>query len=435
MTPDGKGDVFYSGEETHIRALALDGKGNLLAGTEPNGLVLRIRSLAAPRKLPRQAPPARVAAAYVVYETSKREITALVPDAKGNLYVAAIGDKTRPPVTPALQPHRPHRRRNSRIQAGSQNGNITITVSAAPNAAPQPVVTTTALPSRPLASTSVYRIAADDSPEEIWTARDDLVYALGLSAAGKLAAGHRQSGRDHATRRRSCLLAAGQDRVRTSHGFRARAERKGLRGHRQSRKSLLAGTGARIRRHLRIANFRRAHLFALGTTDVGGARTRHSELGCRALRSQPAIHRRAGQQLEPWSGPTEIRRAAKRNAPAARFVQWKAVLHGGKHPAPEVSWVSLAYLPKNHGAAIDAIAMQNPGVRVAGFGATPATGTRAASGAVANASGAPAVERMRLSTSSARKRKLRASMCRRKDRHKRATRRCYGPPKTPMTTI
>ena len=91
VAPDGKGDVFYTGDETHIRSLALDGKGNLIAGTEPNGWVMRI-PLAGD-------PPAGAKAgersAYVLYETPKREITAILPDGSGNLYVAAIGEKQR----------------------------------------------------------------------------------------------------------------------------------------------------------------------------------------------------------------------------------------------------------------------------------------------------------------------------------------------------
>ncbi len=36
------------------------------------------------------------------------------------------------------------------------------------------------------------------------------------------------------------------------------------------------------------------------------------------------------------------------DCPPARFVQWKAILHGGgAGPAPELDWVSIAYLPKN----------------------------------------------------------------------------------------
>jgi hypothetical protein len=86
VTPDGKGDVFYTSDETHIRTLALDGKGNLLAGTEPNGWVMRI-PLAADKSGTRNA--------FVLYETPKREVTAIVPDGSGNLYVAAIGEKQR----------------------------------------------------------------------------------------------------------------------------------------------------------------------------------------------------------------------------------------------------------------------------------------------------------------------------------------------------
>src|ERR1700730_16292598 len=87
VAPDGKGQVFYGSEETHIRTLTLDSSGNLLAGTEPSGLVLRISKAGDPHR------------AFVLYETSKKEITALLRDSSGNLYVAAAGEKT--PPTPA----------------------------------------------------------------------------------------------------------------------------------------------------------------------------------------------------------------------------------------------------------------------------------------------------------------------------------------------
>ena len=41
-------------------------------------------------------------------------------------------------------------------------------------------------------------------------------------------------------------------------------------------------------------------------------------------------------------------------------------LDTGKGDAPNVSWVSLAYLPKNVAPVIDDIVVQDPGVRVAG---------------------------------------------------------------------
>ena len=95
--PGRQGTDFYSSEETHIRSLALDSNGNVLAGTEPSGLVLRIPKAANARR------------AFVLYETSKKEITALLQDASGNLYVAAVGEKT-PPIPGQPRPQRRKRR-------------------------------------------------------------------------------------------------------------------------------------------------------------------------------------------------------------------------------------------------------------------------------------------------------------------------------------
>ncbi len=94
--PDGKGKLFYQSDERHARSLALDAKGNLLVGTDPNGLILRIEVA---HKSGAALPD--TGASFVLYETSKKEVTALLTDASGNLYASAIGEKTRP-VTPGV---------------------------------------------------------------------------------------------------------------------------------------------------------------------------------------------------------------------------------------------------------------------------------------------------------------------------------------------
>jgi hypothetical protein len=68
------------------------------------------------------------------------------------------------------------------------------------------------------------------------------------------------------------------------------------------------------------------------------------------------------KEWSQWFGPYTSPDAPI-EAPAARFVQWKAVIHDGR-PGDGVDWVSVAYEPRNVAPVIDGIAMQDPGVRV-----------------------------------------------------------------------
>jgi hypothetical protein len=153
--PDGKGAVFYKSEEHHARSLAFDAKGRLLVGTEPSGLIERIEVV---HKGGAALPQAGTA--FVVYETEKKEVTALLTDASGNIYAAAVGEKARstPPIpqTPlisepvGLLPTEPR-------------------ITPEPPPAQMPI----SLPSFPSATggSEVYRIASDGSPEVLWKSR------------------------------------------------------------------------------------------------------------------------------------------------------------------------------------------------------------------------------------------------------------------------
>src|SRR5580658_3031643 len=95
VTPDGKSELFYSSDEAHIRVLAFDANKNLLAGTEPNGRVVRIsRSEDKSARKDKDSGPS-AADGFVLYETSKREVTALAVAPDGSIYVAAVGEKQR----------------------------------------------------------------------------------------------------------------------------------------------------------------------------------------------------------------------------------------------------------------------------------------------------------------------------------------------------
>jgi len=69
-----------------------------------------------------------------------------------------------------------------------------------------------------------------------------------------------------------------------------------------------------------------------------------------------------GKEWSKWFGPYS-KSGTSLEAPAARFVQWKAVIHDGRS-GDGIDWVSVAYLPKNVAPVIDGIAMQDSGVRL-----------------------------------------------------------------------
>ena len=349
VAPDGKGQVFYSSGETHIRSLALDAKGNVLAGTEPSGRVLRIAKGANPR-------------AFVLYETSKREITALLEDAAGNLYVSAVGEKTAAaplPVRPQVTETQPAQNFTMTVvPAGTAAGAVPL---AQPGGfTPFPAVN----------SSSVYKISADGSPDELWNSRDQVVYALALLPNGKLIFG---TGNDGAVVELEGNHIYSRVVKAASHQIT----------------SIAPGPGGKM--FLAAAN--PGKVFALGPDNEPEGTFESQPFDAHNFsrfgrmqwwgENAAAGKGTGGARIEffarsgntsnpesdwsPWSGPYTNMGADKVDCPPARFVQWKAALHGGATgPAPEVDWVSLAYLPKNVAPDVTAIALQVPGVRVQG---------------------------------------------------------------------
>jgi len=358
VAPDGKGQVFYSSDETHIRSLALDSSGNLLAGTEPSGRVLRIPKAANNRH------------AFVLYETSKKEITAVLQGANGELFVAAVGEKT--PITPG-QP----RPAGAEAAAAAAATTFMAPLSQATNPAAlaaqmQPVPF---MPLPTVNSSTVYKIAADGSPEELWSARDEVVYSLGLLPGGKL------------------LLGTGNDgavlELEGNHIFS-----KLVKAPSHQVTAIAAGPGGKL--FLAAANPGKvfalgpenetegsyesqpfdAHIFSHWGRTVWWGENIGPENKSGAQRV--AIYARSGNTSDPdanwsdWAGPYANPSGDKLDCPPARFVQWKAVLKGSSGmPAPAVDWFSIAYLPKNIAPEVTAIAIQDPGIRVQGISMPP----------------------------------------------------------------
>jgi WD40 repeat protein len=360
VTPDGKGQIFYQSRERHARSLAFDSKGNLLIGTEPDGLVVRIEIA---RKTPKGAPEA--GASFVVYETNKAEVTSLVSDADGNIYAASVGDKVRSPGIPRIpQGLAPQ----PAINAGTGAG-IVVSQSQAP-----PAQTNFLSPFPGIAmagGAEVVRIAPDGSPQTLWTSRDDLVLAMGLSPAGKLLLGTGNNG---------TLIELEGDDVYSSVANTASEQVT----------SLVTGPAGKVF----VATANPGKIFTLGPgaepngsfeSDAFDAKifsrwgrlTWWGDNG--AAQGKVAFYVRSGNtsspgdNWSPWAGPYKISAGESVTCPPARFVQWKAVfLETDQGGTPSVSWVTLAYQPKNVAPVVDDVVVEDPGIRAAGFPMPPA---------------------------------------------------------------
>ena len=357
VAPDGKSELFYACDEAHIRVLALDAKGNVIAGTEPSGRILRVSRLGAKssRKDTKDA-NAPAAEGFVLYETSKREVTSLAVAPDGAIYAAAIGDKPRGVSTQAPMTVITNAQGTTTITGGG-------TISSIQGPPQTPFV---AFP--PLLSSSIYRIAADGAPEELWASREYLVYSLGFGQDGRVLAGTGNNGSLLAIDGRGVyaqLAKAGSAQIT---GIARNASGKVFLCTANPGKVFSAGPEYESEGSYESRSFD-AQLFsqwgriewwgppaATSAKSSGPSSEPRTEFFVRSGNTEDP-----GKEWSRWFGPYS-KTGSPAEAPPARFVQWKAVIHDGR-PGDGIDWVSLAYLPHNVAPVIDAIVLQDPGVR------------------------------------------------------------------------
>jgi hypothetical protein len=356
VASDGAGKLFYASDEAHIKILGFDSKGNLLAGTEPNGRVLRVT-----RKNEKTEKAASTGDAagegFVLYETAKREVTALTVGNDGTIYVAAIGDKTR---NNSSAP--------SAIIATSQ-GTTTITTSGV-SVSPQGTVPFLNFP--PSISSSIYKLAPDAAPEELWASREDVVYTLGLNADGRLLAGTGNNGSLLGIDGRGVYAQLAKSGAGQITGITRNTAGKVFVCTANPGKVFSVGPEYEAEGTFESQSFDAKLFSQWGRLEwwgpaaaVSGAGKPDSKIDSKEPRLEFFV--RSGNTEDPgkewskWFGPYAKSGTAV-EAPAARFFQWKAVIHDGR-AGDGIDWVSEAYLPKNVAPVIDGIAIQDPGVR------------------------------------------------------------------------
>jgi hypothetical protein len=333
VTAKGDHSLFFKSDETHIRVLAFDAQGNLIAGSDGSGLIYRISS---------------AGEGFVLYSAPKKEITALALDSAGNIYAAAVGEK---------------RSGSSSNAAGMAAAFLNMAANApALGASPTPGITITAAPSVPQMTnpfpfpggstgggSDVYRIAPDGSPQRLWTSHDDIVYALAFDSQGRLLAGTGNRGHIFAITgldEFSDLLKAPASQITAF----AKAPGGGLYTATSNLgKVFVLGPAPESEGTYESDVFDAKMFSRWGRAEFRGA-------GNVDLYGRSGNVDNPDRNWSPWK-KIDVAKNSETGIPAARYAQWKAVLHTGA-TAPVVDTVALNYLPKNAAPEIDDVTVQ-----------------------------------------------------------------------------
>ena len=302
VEPEGKPELFFKSDEAHIRCLAWDGKGNLLAGSDGSGLVYRIDS---------------EGKGYVLFEAPRREITSLAVGANGTIYAASVGDKSHNPLPPLP------------VQG---QGSITITV-VQPGSL-QAVNTSVSVPE----GSEIYALTEGQAPRRLWAGKDEIVYALATQKDGLLAL---TGNRGHIFK-----IADNGDYADIAHLDAQQG--LSLASIPEDAGNVLIGTG-NTGKLVRLGAIEK-HEYASDVLDAG-ALARFGRIEVEPGSIGYDLLTRSGNVEQPvrgWSDWQPLKDGAVASPPG-RFFEWKAVLH----PGGTVGSVGVNYLPVNAAPVVD----------------------------------------------------------------------------------
>jgi hypothetical protein len=319
VDPSGTGRPLYRPPAAHVVCFTTDADGRMLAGTESPGRVYRFDAADRPS---------------VVLDSGLTEARAIVAGRNGELYVAAIGREDSAPSTGET----------ASIAVAMPPATTTATAGAPP--APPP----------PSARRStVFRVDASGSWDTYWDT-SDVIYDLALDADGGLFAASGPEGR--------LYKVVGSQKAQLLTGVDA---------HQVTR--LLTGAGGHL---VAFATANPGRVIAVGTArqspasyvspvrDTKSASTwgaiRWESTGAVTLQTRTGNTDKPDETWTDWSAPYSHADGERVTSPVGRFVQWKAVLTSASGPAPELTSVTLAYLPRNTRPVVSSITVHPPGV-------------------------------------------------------------------------
>src|SRR6266404_2142784 len=360
IAPDGSASIIFEPKELQVQAVLTAKDGAIYAATSPDGKVYRIEHSQASTKKPAESKPVKAAdevkpvemvadpsyTSSIYFDPKTKYIWDLALDVHGNLY-AASGEKRNsapasgsivqvtpvaPPINPAMAP-----------------------IGGAPALGSSPFVGAPNFAAANAGNSEVYQIAPDGSPRRLWASRDDLVYALAFDKEHHLLAGSGNKGR---------IFAISAD-ASGDYTDLLKGSANQITGFAKAPNGNLYASSSNLGKIFVISSGPERE--GIYDSHVFDARN-FSRWGKAEVRGEGAyeLYARSGNVDNPdrnWSPWKKIDLAGKDpgnlDAPPARFVQWRTVLHpAGGRGTSRIDTVVLNYRPKNVAPAIDEVVVQ-----------------------------------------------------------------------------
>lgn len=316
--------LLVSTNQTHVISLAVTPQGDLIAGTDSGGLVLRV------------SPEGKM---FALFDTQLREIHALAPAADGSIYALALSDaasSARAPSTPVVTSPQPS-------EGATPSTSVTIT----PIDETGMPIQTAGVPTRSRSDVSnarsaVFRILPDGATDVVWSSPTVTAFSIAPAMQpGSVLIGTADKGRIYSVTndgRDTLLLQSPEGQissllVKNNQIYAASSNQGKL--FRFGNELVSEGTFESPVRDAKLtASWGRIWWRGAGAVEVQ-TRTGNGE--------------RPDATWSDWSTAYRNPEGNQISSPRARFIQWRATVRSAGSSSTQ-SWVedvSVAYLPRN----------------------------------------------------------------------------------------
>ena len=316
--------LLVSTNQTHVISLTVTPQGDLIAGTDSGGLVLRV------------SPEGKT---FALFDTQLREIHALAAAADGSIYALALSDaaaSTRASSTPAVTQPQP-------AEGATPTTSVTITAIDETGAPIQGQPTQARSRSDvSTARSAVFRILPDGATDVVWSSPTVTAFAIAPSLQpGSVLIGTADKGRIYSVTndgRDTLLLQSPEGQissllVRNDQIYAASSNQGKL--FRFGNELVTEGSFESPVRDAKLtAAWGRVWWRGAGTVEV---------------QTRSGNGERPDATWSDWSAAYKSPEGNQISSPRARFIQWRATVRASGSSATP-SWVedvSVAYLPRN----------------------------------------------------------------------------------------